>query len=97
MPDDSNPRCNCPRCTIRSMRGPAVIITIGVLFLLSEMRGDFFAFHHTWPMILVVMGVISLASSLAPMDGHIPSPTNAVPPAIPPVPPPPGSLPGQGR
>ena len=35
-------RCRCPRCTIRGLMGPAVIITIGVLFLLNEMRGDLF-------------------------------------------------------
>jgi hypothetical protein len=95
MPDNSNYRCKCPRCTIRSMRGPAVIITLGVLFLLQEMRGDFFAFHHTWPILLVVMGIVSLASSLAPMDGHVEDPINPVPP-VPPVPPQ-GPVPGQGR
>ena len=92
MPDDSNSRCKCPRCTIRSLRGPAVIITLGVLFLLSEMRGDYLSFHHTWPVILVVLGIVSLASSLAPMDGHIEPPLTTVPPA-----PPQGPLPGQGR
>jgi len=92
MPDDTNCRCKCPRCTIRSLRGPAVVITVGVLFLLSEMRGDFLSFHHTWPVILVVLGIVSLASSLAPMDGHIETPVNTVPPV-----PPQGPLPGQGR
>src|SRR5271157_5792870 len=103
MPDDSNSRCKCPRCTIRSLRGPAVIITLGVLFLLSEMRGDYLSFHHTWPMILVVLGAVSLASSLAPMDGHIDPQINAVPPVAP-VPAaqpgsqgPQGPMPGQGR
>ena len=95
MADDINPRCRCPRCTIRSLRGPAVLITLGVLFLLSEMRGDFFSFHHTWPMLLVVAGLVSLASSLAPMDGHVDLPGISVPP-IPPSPPQ-GPLPGQGR
>lgn len=97
MPDDFNARCKCPRCTIRSLRGPAVIITLGVLFLLSEMHGDFFSFRHTWPFILVVLGIVSLASSLAPMDGHIERPLDAVPPPPPPPPTAPGPLPGQGR
>jgi hypothetical protein len=73
-------RCHCRRCTIRSLMGPAVIITVGVLFLLEQTRSGFY-FGQMWPVILVVIGVISLASSLAPMDGHISSTT------IPPVPP----------
>ena len=95
MPDDSNSRCKCPRCTIRSLRGPAVIITLGVLFLLSEMRGDYLSFHHTWPVILVVLGIVSLASSLAPMDGHIETRVSPAPP-VPPVGPQ-GPYAGQGR
>ena len=95
MRDDINGRCKCPRCTIRSLRGPAVVITVGILFLLSEMRGDYFSFHHTWPVILVVLVAVSLASALAPMDGHLETPINTVPP-IPPAPPQ-GPMPGQGR
>jgi hypothetical protein len=49
--------------------GPAVIITVGVLFLLQETRSGF-SFGQTWPVILVVIGIISLASAMAPMDGH---------------------------
>jgi hypothetical protein len=104
MPDDPNCRCKCPRCTIRSLRGPAVLITVGILFLLDQMRGSYYlSFHNTWPVILLVLGAISLASALAPMDGHIETRVNAVPPAVPPVPPtappvgPQGPFPGQGR
>ena len=64
-------RCRCPRCTIRALVGPAVIVTVGVLFLLQQMRGGYFDFGNTYPVILVVIGAILLASSLAPMDGHI--------------------------
>ena len=93
-------RCGCRRCTIRSLMGPAIIITVGVLFLLDQMRGGYFSFGNTFPVILIVIGTVSLASALAPMDGHIDS-------SYPPVPPPsaPGSaqnlpqspLPGQGQ
>jgi hypothetical protein len=76
-------RCRCPRCTIRALAGPAVVITIGVLFLLQEMRGGYFDFGNTYPVILVVLGAILLASSLAPMDGHISS--VVAPPAAPPT------------
>jgi hypothetical protein len=81
-----NPKCRCPRCTIRSLLGPAVIVTVGVLFLLQQMRGGYFDFGNTYPVILVVIGAILLASSLAPMDGHInPELQQQVPPPPPPA------------
>ena len=95
-------RCNCRRCTIRSLMGPAVVITVGVLFLLEQTRTGF-SFGQMWPIILVVIGVISLASALAPMDGHISStvpvapPPGTVPPAPLPPQPPPASYPRQGQ
>jgi len=82
--------------------GPAIITTIGILFLLSEFRGGFFAFHHTFPVILIVIGAILLASSLVPMDGHIssdvpPPPASPGAPSNPYQPPPQGPSPGQGQ
>ena len=74
-------RCACRRCTIRSLMGPAVIITVGLLFLLDQMRGGFLSFCNTFPIILIVIGFVSLASTLAPMDGHVDG-------SFPPVPPP---------
>jgi cell wall-active antibiotic response 4TMS protein YvqF len=91
-------RCACPRCTIRGLMGPAIIITIGLLLLLDQMRGGFFDFGNTWPIILVVIGVISLGSALAPMSGHIVD-TPIAPPVPPPVAPgaPPTWQPPQNR
>jgi len=86
-------RCNCPRCTIRGLLGPAVIITIGVLFLLDQTRGGYLAFRNTFPMILIVIGLISLASALAPMEGHI---SDSLPPSPPGTAAPQNPLPGQG-
>jgi hypothetical protein len=64
---------------------PAVIITVGLLLLLSEMRGGFLDFSNTYPVILLVIGAVSLASALAPMTGHIvPVPPPTVPPMAPP-------------
>jgi hypothetical protein len=71
-----------------------------VLFLLQQSRGGYFDFGNTYPVILVVIGSILLAS----MEGHISS--HAVPPTAPPAPgsvpdPTPGStqstFPGQGQ
>ncbi len=90
-------RCHCPRCTIRGLMGPAVVITVGVLFLLHEMRGSYFDFSNTWPFILIVIGAILLASSVAPMTGHIDSRT--LPPSAPNETPgpPQDPVPGQGQ
>ncbi len=92
-------RCACRRCTIRGLMGPAVIITVGVLFLLDQMRGGDFSFGNTYPVILIVIGVISLAAAASPADGHISGP---VPPAAPGAPGsapivPQNQIPGQGQ
>ena len=88
-------RCNCRRCMIRGLMGPAVIITVGVLFLLDQMRSGYFSFGNTFPVILIVIGAISLASNLAPADGHI----SGFVPSAPPMgaPPPAQNPPGQGQ
>ena len=93
-------RCRCPRCTIRALMGPAVIITVGVLFLLHEMRNGYFDFSNTYPFILIVIGVVLLASSLAPMTGHVEPVAASIPPSTPPaVAPgaPTSPAPGQGQ
>jgi hypothetical protein len=79
--------------------GPAILITIGLLFLLSELRGGYFDFGNTWPVILVVIGLISLVSALAPTEGHLSGPLPPAPPGTPgSMPPPPQNpFPGQGR
>ncbi|MGB2621600.1 MAG: DUF5668 domain-containing protein [Candidatus Acidiferrum sp.] len=77
--------CNCQRCTIRALRGPVIVVTIGVLFLLQEMRGGYFDFSNTYPVILIVIGLMSLACALAPSEGHV-SPGAPIPPGIPPAP-----------
>ena len=107
MRDRSGVRCHCQRCTIRGLMGPAVVITVGVLFLLQQMRGGSFEFGNTYPVILIVIGGILLASALAPADGHISAvPGTATTAAVPPAPPAPtastassgpSSVPGQGQ
>jgi len=68
--------------------GPAIITTLGILFLLSELQDGMLSFRHTFPIILIVIGAINLASALAPMDGHIGTPVTPVPPLVPPTTPP---------
>jgi len=79
--------CRCQSCTIRGLMWPAILITLGVLFLLHQLHGGRLDFDNTWPVLLVVIGVLHLASSVAPRDGHTEAQSAGVPP--PPVVPPP--------
>src|SRR5712691_5550278 len=92
-------RCACPQCTIRGLIGPAVIITVGVLFLLDQMRGGDFSFGNTYPIILIVIGVISIAAAASSSEGHasvtVPPPATSDPGSVPSAPQ--NKLPGQGQ
>jgi len=87
----SQPGCVCERCRTRKLMGPAMLVTIGVLFLLDNVsRIDF---GKTWPAILLVIGVVKLMQSNASYSGHIgplPPGTMGYPP-MPPPPPAPGT------
>jgi hypothetical protein len=76
-------RCRCQSCTIRGLTGPAIVITVGILFLLHQMHGGNLDFGNTWPVILVVIGFIYLASSLSSREGHVDSSYTPVPPPPP--------------
>jgi len=80
-------RCNCRSCTIRSLTAPAVVITVGLLFMLDRLNGGHFDFSNTWPVILVVIGLLQLASAFAPRDGHMEAQTSTAMPGVPPSPP----------
>ena len=43
---------------IRAIRGPVTLITIGVLFALNNFTR--YGFDQTWPVILIVFGLLSL-------------------------------------
>ena len=61
--------CRCERCRTRKVMGPAILVTLGVLFLLDNTGR--MEFHKTWPAILLVIGVVKLMQSNASADGHI--------------------------
>ena len=45
-----NPACGCARCRAHGFMGPAVLITLGVLFLLDQMVHIYWMdFGRTWP------------------------------------------------
>jgi hypothetical protein len=85
-------KCHCQSCTIRGLVGPAVVITVGVLWLLHEAHGGRFYFGSTWPVILIVIGLLHLASSVASREGHV----NLTPPLSTPPQPPAPPAPGAG-
>ncbi len=67
---DGRTKCNCRCCVIGGLMWPAVLITLGTLFLVGRL-GWGYSFGKLWPVLLVVMGVIKLAQSLASTEGHI--------------------------
>ncbi len=65
-------RCKCQRCTCNGLIAPAVLITIGVLFLVGRMNWTL-SFERLWPVLLIVIGAVKLAAALASTEGHISS------------------------
>jgi hypothetical protein len=64
---------------IRAIRGPIVLITLGVLFSLDQ--ADKLGFDRTWPVLFIVFGVMKLIERLlAPPP---PPPPAYYPPAPP--------------
>lgn len=66
----SNRNCPCQRCRINDLWGPAMLVTIGILFLLQNL--GVVGFHNSWPVILLVAGGIMFARNSASPLGHIP-------------------------
>ena len=68
---------------VNALRGPVIMITIGVLFLLDNLT--VFQFGQTWPILLIVVGVLALAGGTR--RRYYPGPANPVSP---------GSFPPEG-
>jgi hypothetical protein len=58
--------------TIRAVRGPIMMITVGVLFALQNF--GICDFSQTWPVLLIVFGVLSLMQRGAPPPAPAPQP-----------------------
>ena len=86
--------------TLRAIRGPVTLITLGVLFALNNFTP--FGFGETWPVLLIVFGLLSLlgrangANQPQPPYGYPPGPYSGPPPA-PPRPVDPSQQPGEHR
>lgn len=77
---------------LNAIRGPVVLITVGVLFALDNFTP--FSFNRTWPLLLVVVGILSLGKRRGPLHGRMRYQAKWGPPR-PPVPPP-ASSPASG-
>jgi hypothetical protein len=72
--------------------GPAVLITLGVLFLLDQLTHiHWLDFSSTWPAFLIVIGLVMFLEHNASAAGHMPREYSAMPPAAPGTP----AYPGQ--
>lgn len=69
MGDPVNPRCRCASCRLRSLTGPVMLITIGVIFLVGEYTR--YDFGYLWPVLLIVPGIVMVAQAFASKEGHI--------------------------
>jgi phage shock protein C len=81
---------------IRSITGPVILITVGVLFCVDRFAG--ISFGQTWPVLLIVIGLLRLLGGRRPnrlRDGAYYAPPYTAPYAPPPPPPPPA--PGERR
>jgi hypothetical protein len=83
-------RCQCARCRASRLMGPAVVLTLGFLFLFESLGRV--GFGRTWPLLLLVIGGVKLFQSTASTQGHItlppppPGPPVAAPGDVPPAP-----------
>jgi hypothetical protein len=68
MPDELRTRCSCAHCRLNALRGPVLLITIGVLFLIGEYTR--YGFGDLWPVLLIVLGIIAVAQAFASRAGH---------------------------
>jgi hypothetical protein len=55
-------------CRVRGLMGPVVLITVGVIFLIGEYTR--YSFADLWPVLLIVVGIVSVCQSMASREGH---------------------------
>jgi hypothetical protein len=68
-PYTRNRNCPCVRCRAHGLMGAAVLITLGVLFLLDNYR--VIQFDRGLPVLLLVIGCVLLVSRTGSTEGHI--------------------------
>ncbi len=71
-------------CRQRSLAGPAVLVTVGILSLLGNLHERWYGvpgWDHTWPVILLVIGIVKLMERGSHDDGPAP-PISGPPPGV---------------
>ncbi|MDZ4802168.1 MAG: DUF5668 domain-containing protein [Bryobacteraceae bacterium] len=56
---------------LRAVRGPILLIALGVLFVLDQHSGSM-AFYRTWPILLILMGLFRLAERMTARPQPVP-------------------------
>lgn len=64
-----NRSCRCVRCQASGLMGAAILITLGVLFLLDNYGA--LPFHKTIPVLFLVIGGVLLISRTGSTEGHV--------------------------
>jgi hypothetical protein len=66
---------------LRAIKGPVIMITIGVLFAADRFTD--YHFHETWPILLIVVGVMQLVAGRGRRADYYPPPPGSPPPPPP--------------
>ena len=61
---------------VQAIRGPILLITIGLLFVFHQ--EGIISFGRTWPLIIIVIGLMKLAERLLVPPGYPPMPAPPV-------------------
>ena len=64
-----NRNCHCVRCRAHGLMGAAVLITLGVLFLMESY--GILPFDRSFPVLLLVIGCVLLVSRTGSTEGYI--------------------------
>jgi hypothetical protein len=70
---------------LRAIKGPVIMITIGVLFAADRFTD--YHFHETWPVLLIVIGLMQLVAGRRRRADYYPPPSPAAGQYYPPPPP----------
>ena len=64
-----NRNCQCVRCRAHGLMGAAILITLGVLFLLESY--NVIPFDRSVPVLLLVIGCMLLVARTGSTEGHV--------------------------
>lgn len=70
--------CPCVRCQTSRIMGPAILLGLGILFLLDQWTE--LKFSRSFPAILIVIGAVKLLQAAGSTEGHIEQPPPGVQP-----------------